>query len=106
MTSPLRLPSRLLAVAGVGLLTMAASAAPAAALTAPAPAPALPEPPRAPVVEQAVSVTCNAFGPTLFVRLPSQLSSVPSAVTPELKGFPECLHGMNPSREQDASVGD
>ncbi|MCF3103219.1 hypothetical protein IPZ58_16765 [Streptomyces roseoverticillatus] len=100
MTSSFRPPQgRLLAAVGigVGLLAMAASTAPAAALTAPAPAPAPPEPSRAPFIGQAVSVTCDAFGPTLFVRLPSQLSSVPSAVTPELKGFPDCLRGMNPS---------
>ncbi|MEV4925347.1 hypothetical protein [Streptomyces roseoverticillatus] len=44
-------------------------------------------------------MTCKAFGPTLFVRLPSQLSSLPSTVTPELKGFPECLVGMAQSDE-------
>ncbi|MEV5376051.1 hypothetical protein AB0L26_08765 [Streptomyces nondiastaticus] len=109
MTSSLRPPqSRLRAAAGigVGLLALAASAAPAAALSVPDPAPVLPEPSRAPAVGQAVSVTCEAFGPTLFVRLPSQLSSLPSTVTPELKGFPECLHGMNPTGEQDPPVRD
>ncbi|QLE75727.1 hypothetical protein FGW37_32770 [Streptomyces rectiverticillatus] len=81
---------------GVGLLMVAASAAPAAAvLASPAP-PAPAAPARSPMIGQAVGVACNAFGPTLFVRVPSQLSSLPSAAAPELTGFPECLHGMNP----------
>ncbi|WP_190111044.1 hypothetical protein [Streptomyces cinnamoneus] len=80
-------PGLLLATAGIGLLTGAASTAYAAAL----PSPALPEPAHAPVTGQAVTVSCRAFGPTLFVHIPSQLSALPSTVTPELRGFPECL---------------
>ncbi len=78
--------------AGIGLLMVAASAAPAAALSSPGP----PAPARPPVIGQAVSLTCDAFGPTLFVRLPTQLSSLPAKATPELKGFPDCLHGLKP----------
>ncbi|MFE5867089.1 hypothetical protein ACFQ6V_00400 [Streptomyces roseifaciens] len=79
---------------GIGLLMVTASAATAAtALASPAP----PAPAHSSALGQAVGVSCNAFGPTLFVRLPSQLSSLPAAAAPELKGFPDCLHGMNPS---------
>ncbi|WP_382050111.1 hypothetical protein [Streptomyces aureoversilis] len=86
-------PGRVLTGTGIGLLMVTASAASAAALASPAP----PAPVRSPAIGQAVGVTCNAFGPTLFVRVPSQLSSLPAAAAPELKGFPECLHGMDPS---------
>ncbi|RKN60808.1 hypothetical protein D7231_32880 [Streptomyces klenkii] len=90
-------PGLLLATAGIGLLTGAASTAYAAAL----PSPALPEPAHAPVIEQAVTVSCHAFGPTLFVHLPSQLSTLPSRATPELRGFPECLYGMSGEEDTD-----
>ncbi|MEU1816898.1 hypothetical protein ABZ543_17130 [Streptomyces roseifaciens] len=87
-------PTRVRAGIGIGLLMVTASAASAAAALA---SPAPPAPAHSSAVGQAVGVTCNAFGPTLFVRVPSELSSLPAAAAPELKGFPECLHGMNPS---------
>ncbi|MEU1672221.1 hypothetical protein ABZ752_09330 [Streptomyces roseifaciens] len=90
-------PARVRAGIGIGLLVVAASAASAAAALASPASPAPPAPAHSSAVGQAVGVTCNAFGPTLFVRVPSELSSLPAAAAPELKGFPECLHGMNPS---------